>query len=182
MCRTDDALLTQMFECYHALLVRYLTRMTRCPQRAEDLAQVAWLKLLGACSRGGCAGLDEPELRAYLFTIARNAFLDEYTRKHEAVRTCCVDPDMFDTLADPGHGGMAPEESLEQQQSALRVRRALATLPAEQRRVILMWVRGTSIKDMAASCHAPADTVLSRKKYGFARLRARLGDPTPLAR
>lgn len=177
-----NELLADLFARHHRLLVAYLTRMTRCPQRAEDLAQTTWTKLLGAWSRGACAGLDERELRAYLFTIARNSFVDECTRKHEAVRTCCVDPAMLETLAGPERANLSPDEALERHQCAARLRRAIDTLPDAQRHVIQLWLHGTSIRDMAASCHAPADTVLSRKKYGLAHLRTRLMENTPASR
>jgi DNA-directed RNA polymerase specialized sigma24 family protein len=42
--------------------------------------------------------------------------------------------------------------------------------------VIVLWMAGTSIKDMAAACRAPTDTVLSRKKYAVARMRRSLAD------
>jgi DNA-directed RNA polymerase specialized sigma24 family protein len=48
-------------------------------------------------------------------------------------------------------------------------------LPAEQRKVILMWSQGASIREMASACDAPRDTVLSRKKYAVARLRNTIG-------
>ena len=48
-------------------------------------------------------------------------------------------------------------------------------LPAEQRKVILLWSQGASIREMAAACDAPTDTVLSRKKYAVARLRGTIG-------
>lgn len=163
--------LERLFIQHHGALVRYLTRMTRCAQRAEDLAQVAWLKVLSAYSRGACAVAEETELRAYLFTVARNAFLDEYTRKHEALRTRCVDPQALDGLAGAVAAGPGPDQEVERMQVRAVVRGAVARLPAEQRKVIGLWSGGASIRDMAATCHAPRDTVLSRKKYAVARLR-----------
>lgn len=169
-----DGVFEQLFTRHHAALVRFLTRMTRCPQRAEDLAQVAWLKVLSACNRGTCAASDENELRAYVFTVARNAFLDEYTRKHEALRTRCVDPFALDglgTASDPG-----PDQEVERMQVRAVVQGAVERLPAEQRRVIRLWSNGASIREMSAACCAPRDTVLSRKKYAVARLRGFFAD------
>ena len=163
--------LERLFIQHHAALVRYLTRMTRCSQRAEDLAQVAWLKVLSAHSRGACAVADETELRAYLFTVARNAFLDEYTRKHEALRTRCVDPMTLEGLGGAVAAGPGPEQQVEQMQLRDAVCGAVARLPAEQREVIGLWSGGASIRDMTSACRAPRDTVLSRKKYAVARLR-----------
>ena len=174
MSMTDTAEERQRFErlfaCHHRLLVRFLTRMTHCPQRAEDLAQVSWLKLISARERGACAAGSDGELRAYLFTIARNAFLDEYTRKHEAMRTRPVDPCVLDAMQS-GLQDEGPEQEIDRHQRALRLRQAVARLPAEQQKVIGMWSQGASIREMAAACAAPTDTVLSRKKYAVARLR-----------
>jgi DNA-directed RNA polymerase specialized sigma24 family protein len=60
----------------------------------------------------------------------------------------------------------------------MRIGQAIDALPAPQREVIRMWCAGTSIESMAARAAAPRDTVLSRKKYAFARMRQTLA---PLA-
>jgi len=181
MSSNDEGRIAALFRSHHRVLVICLTRMVRCPQRAEDLAQVAWLRLLAANARGSCDDLDDAALRAYLFTVARNAFLDEYTRKHEAIRTSAVDPFLIDMLASQsGDGTPGPDEAIERQQEASAVRAAVRDLPVAQRRVIALWACGTSIRDMASTCGSPPDTVLSRKKYALARMRGRLG-ATPLA-
>ncbi|MEX2148649.1 MAG: sigma-70 family RNA polymerase sigma factor [Steroidobacteraceae bacterium] len=170
-----DTSVERLYTRYHLLLVRFLTRMTHCPQRAEDLAQAAWLKLLGARSRGACPGGDESELRAYLFTVARNAFLDEYTRKHAVVRTRTIDPCLLDSLIDESGGSDGPEQDVARGQVYALLQGAVDRLPVEQRKVILMWSQGASIREMASACDAPRDTVLSRKKYAVARLRNTIG-------
>ena len=170
-----DTCIDQLYRRYHALLVRFLTRMTHSPERAEDLAQAAWLKLLAARSRGACACGDESELRAYLFTVARNAFLDEYTRKHGVVRTRTVDPGLLDALIDESGGSAGPEQEAERSQVNGLLQQAVERLPAAQRKVIQMWSQGASIREMASACRAPRDTVLSRKKYAVARLRGTIG-------
>ncbi len=170
-----DTSIDQLYRRYHPLLVRFLTRMTHSPERAEDLAQAAWLKLLGARTRGACASGEDSELRAYLFTVARNAFLDEYTRKHGIVRTRTVDPGLLDALIDESGGGAGPEQEVERGQVHDLLHGAVDRLPPEQRKVILMWSQGASIREMASACRAPRDTVLSRKKYAVARLRGTIG-------
>ena len=176
-CASDveKSLFERLYAGHHVMLVRFLTRMTRCPQRAEDLAQVAWLKLLGARSRGACKASGEAELRAYLFTVARNAFLDEYTRKHEAVRTRAVDPALLDVLINESSSAAGPDLAAEREQINAILRGAVKHLPAEQRKVLRMWSQGASIREMASECDAPTDTVLSRKKYAVARLRGCIG-------
>ncbi len=172
--RAERELFERLYRAYHLVLVRFLARMTRCPERAEDLAQVAWLKLLQARARGMCRMTEETELRAYLFTVARNAFLDEYTRKHEALRVRPTEPDLLEALAARNAVAPAPEQEAERTESSQHLAAALRALPEEQRRVISLWMAGTSIRDMAVACRAPADTVLSRKKYALARMRRTL--------
>ena len=166
-----QSVLADLFVRYHAMLVRFMTRRTRCPQRAEDLAQAAWLKLLSALDRGLCATRDSAELRAYVFEVAHNTWLDEYTRKHGEARTRSVDPGDLDRLRESGEGAPAPEEALQRLQVHALLRDAITALPTEQRRVIRLWCAGTSIRDMARTTQAPTDTVLSRKKYAIARMR-----------
>ncbi|MEZ5500763.1 MAG: RNA polymerase sigma factor [Steroidobacteraceae bacterium] len=166
--------ITQLFNHHHRSLVRFLFRMTRCPQRAEDLAQVAWLKVLDAQSRAACDCADEAQMRAFLFTVARNAFLDEYTRKHASTRTSATDPAILDTMIDHAVHESGPESAAQQDQVRKVLSSAVERLPAEQRKVLALWCGGSSIRDMAAKCQAPTDTVLSRKKYAIARLRGLL--------
>lgn len=159
-------------------LVGYLTRLSRCRSQAEDLAQLAWLKLLDAMRRNAVPAADESGLRAYLYAIARNTFLDECTRRHDATRTRPIDPVSLEALLTHGEAVPGPDQDLQRSQSAAALSRALDDLPEEQRAVILMWCAGTSIEVMAVRSAAPRDTVLSRKKYALAHLRRRLA---PLA-
>ena len=174
MSPAADAMFAGLFVRYHRMLVGFLARMTRCPQRAEDLAQVVWVKLLQAHARGEGPVCAEQEIRAYLFTIGRNAFLDEYTRKHEGARTTAMDPSVIDALPARSLTIPGPDEAVEREQISAFLQAAVDSLPAEQGRVVKMWLMGTSIKDMAIACAAPADTVLSRKKYALARMRVKL--------
>jgi RNA polymerase sigma-70 factor (ECF subfamily) len=166
--------LADLFVRYHAMLVRFMTRKTRCRQRAEDLAQAAWLKLLSALDRGLCGTRDSAELRAYLFEVAHNTWLDEYTRKHAESRTRSFDPNDLDRLRETGEGAPPPDELLQRAQVHALLRDAITALPVEQQRVIRLWCKGTSIREMAMTTRSPADTVLSRKKYAVARMRSAL--------
>lgn len=170
----DDARFGQLYAELHPRLVRFLTRLTGCAQRAEDLAQTTWIKVLAARATPWEVG-SESELRAYLYTAARNLFVDEYTRKHAATRTRSVAPHQIDLLAGGSAAAASPEDEVQREQTRRSLETALAALPDKQRQVILMWVGGTSIRDMAERAAAPVDTVLSRKKYALARMRGTLG-------
>ena len=164
-------MLADLFSRYHGLLVRFLMRKTRCPQRAEDLAQSAWLKLLSALGRGLCGTRDVGELRAYVFEVAHNTWLDEYTRKHGEARTRAFDPADIERMTEGDASTAGPDEQVQQAQMGALLRNAVTALPVEQQHVIRMWSQGTSIREMSRASAAPTDTVLSRKKYALARMR-----------
>lgn len=168
----DAVLLRSLFERENTMLVRFLTGLTHCWSTAEDLAQLTWLKLIGARRRGICADLLEADLRAYLYEVARNTFIDECTRKHESTRTRATDPtDLADLIARQDMSPSAEDECLRMERRAV-LWRAMQCLPEAQRDVVLMWSSGESTDDMMRKSTAPYDTVLSRKKYAFARMRS----------
>jgi RNA polymerase sigma-70 factor (ECF subfamily) len=154
-------------------LVRWLVRRTRNAAMAEDIAQSTWLKVLGAISKNRCDCSKPAELRGYLYTVARNTHLDECARDHGGQRTMPIDPAEFDEWPDDAPTG-DPESNAARQQADARLAAAIGRLPAEQRRVVLLWAQGISTKALSETCAAPTDTVLSRKKYAFARLRREL--------
>jgi RNA polymerase sigma-70 factor, ECF subfamily len=166
---------------YHQMLVQYLRRQARCPETAEDLAQQLWLKLLESASRGGSIPPDEPGFRAFLFTAARNLFIDECRRKHGTARTAPQPPeDIERVLAERGAHAIGVDELVANQQARALLRRAVDDLPSCQREVVGLWLEQASIASMVAATGAPRDTVLSRKKYGFRKLRDALRPLEPL--
>lgn len=160
---------------YHDMLVQYLRRHARCRDTAEDLAQQLWLKLLDWTRQGRFMPTDEPGVRAFLFSSARNLFLDECVRKHSASRTTRQPHDELEReLAARGGSSPQPDELLAALQVRTVVDAALAALPDCQREVVRLWMADASIEGMVAATSAPRDTVLSRKKYGFKKLRCSL--------
>jgi RNA polymerase sigma-70 factor, ECF subfamily len=174
----DRVALGRVYRREHPTLIRFLSRMTRCRDAAEDVAQIAWLKMICALRRGACAAADDHELRAYVYEVARNTFIDEHTRKHGLARTLATDPGVMAVLAAQALQAPSAEEELLRLERGTRIARAIDSLPTPQGEAVRMWCAGISIEDMAARAAAPRDTVLSRKKYAFARLRQSLA---PLA-
>jgi RNA polymerase sigma-70 factor (ECF subfamily) len=144
---------------------------------ADDLVQQLWLKLLEAARSGRFLPSDDAAVRSYLFTAARNLFLDECVRKHASSRTVSHDPQVLESLmsCDADFAGRSADELLEDEQRRVAVAAAIAHLSPPQRTVIRLWMSDTSIESMAVATGAPRDTVLSRKKYALHSLRARLG-------
>ncbi len=168
--------IAQQYRDHQPALIKYLTRLTGCRQRAEDLAHTIWMRLLTAKQRGDALPQEPSALRGYLLSSGRNLFIDEYARKHGQCRTLMVDPIDFESICDKGDSAANPEDLTARESLQLAVRKVIARLPVEQHRVVHLWSRGASIREMAQDTQAPVDTVLSRKKYAFARMRLELAD------
>lgn len=151
-------------------LRRYARALTGDSARADDLVQDtlerAWTRL-ALWQRGS-------DLRAWLFTVMHNVFVNQVAR--QAARR--EDPLLDD---DP----MIPVEAT--QERALETRdliAALERLPLEQREVLLLvGLEGLRYEEVAKVLGIPAGTVMSRLARGRERLRLLMsGAPQPALR
>jgi len=175
--RTDTVLLAavaegdkQAFaELYQDLAPRlrgFLLGRTRGDRvQADELVQetmlVVWKK----------AGTYDPRKAAvstWVFTIARNRFID---RCRKAMRP---EPDPDDPTFVPA-AETAPDTSLVEARRARRLHAALATLPDDQREVLIeSYFGGKPQSAVAQDLGVPLGTVKSRARLAMNRLRAAL--------
>lgn len=144
--------------------------------RAEDLAQEVFLKLYRSAERY------QPEERfgAFLFRVARNAWIDECRRRGvrpEASSTSGLEDELPSMPEDPAGRASTEEE-------AARVLELVAALPETHRAVFELAVLGEMAYDeIAATLGIPEGTVKSRMFYAVRRLRQawteRAGEGTP---
>ncbi|MTH76878.1 sigma-70 family RNA polymerase sigma factor [Paracoccus aestuariivivens] len=155
MSRKPDPILDQL-----PALRRYALALSRDEGEADDLVQEALLR--GHENRQGFrAG---GNLRAWLFGILRNAFLDRLRkRRAESRREAAV-------------AAFAPDSIDAPQDAAIRLaqlRQEFMQLPDEQREALsLVAIEGMSYADAAQLAEVPLGTLMSR----VARARARLRD------
>jgi RNA polymerase sigma-70 factor (ECF subfamily) len=148
-------------------LRRYARALCGDGQRADDLVQDTLERAIGKWSlwRQGS------DLRAWLFTIMHNVFVNQ-------IRRASRDPVPTDpaTLAEMDLPGSAVADTLTQVGG---IERALARLPEEQREVLLLVaLEGMSYEEVARTLDVPAGTVMSRLSRGRARLALLLeGEP-----
>jgi RNA polymerase sigma-70 factor (ECF subfamily) len=149
-------------------LRRYARSLTGDAWAADDLVQDT---LERACQRWQLwkAGSD---LRAWLFTLMHNLFIDgtrRAVRQHASQRV-----DIDDIANDlPGVGGV-PDQALDLQ-------RCLQRLPIEQREVLLLvTLHDLGYEEAARITGVPIGTVMSRLSRARARLRDLMeGRPVP---
>jgi RNA polymerase sigma-70 factor, ECF subfamily len=136
---------------------------------AEDLVQDTFARALGGASRFE----DGSNLRAWLFRILRNGFIDRARRRKIVLEI----PDEAIDAAIPESWDAAALEQL-RYVTAGEVMRAIAALPVEARIVVYLDVEGFSEAEIAEIVRCPPGTVKSRLSRAKARLRAVLKEST----
>jgi RNA polymerase sigma-70 factor (ECF subfamily) len=154
---TDAASLSAL---YYDRLLRYFSRTAGEREVARDLTQEVFLRV----SRTVIPIAPENQLAGWLFKIARNVALDHHRQRGRRPEA---------DLAS------APERATDgQQEMAIALRQALATLPDLDRDVFLLReVSGLSRDEIATACDLTPDAVRSRIHRTRLELRAVLAAP-----
>jgi RNA polymerase sigma-70 factor (ECF subfamily) len=149
-------------------LARHLCSTT---SDAEDIVQETYVRALG----GGARFASGSNLRAWMFRILRNCFIDQARRKKIVLE-----------IADDSIGERTANEvwdtaGLEQLRylAAADLERALATLPIELRFIVLLDAQGFHEIEIAEIARCAPGTVKSRLSRARARLRAALQGGQP---
>jgi RNA polymerase sigma-70 factor (ECF subfamily) len=122
--RGDASAFDAVYAAYHRRLYNYLYRLVG-RAAAEDLCQETWLKL----SRHATSLRDDTELGAWLFTVARNAWLS-----HK--RWLLVDAGRKrGVTVEPV---VAPDQATDARRRLDALERALAALPLPYREALLL--------------------------------------------
>ena len=146
-------------------LRRFARSLTRHVHDADDLVQLALERALGKLD----SWQPGSRLDSWMFTIVRNAWIDEVRSRSRRGEIAATDEHM-DTTPAPAGGA----------DDALAIQQAMARLPEEQRSaVLLVLVEGLSYKESAAVLGIPIGTLTSRLARGRDALQALLGDPVP---
>ena len=152
-------------------------RMTRNDAAAEDLVQETYLRAYKGFDRF----TEGTNLRAWLFRILTNLFINEYRRRKRRPEE--VDLGDTDSLymyrglgdADSARLSRSAEDELLDGLTSAEVRDAIESLPESYRvAVLLADVEGFAYKEIAEILDIPIGTVMSRLHRGRKRLRQTL--------
>ncbi|HEX8432925.1 MAG TPA: sigma-70 family RNA polymerase sigma factor [Longimicrobium sp.] len=146
-----------IFRRLYPSLFRYLYRLAGDSDAADDMAQEAFVRLLGR-------RLPEEEARLWLFTVATNLFRDRtrMSRRRERILT---------THPPAPSGFPRPDEALERSRAVQEVRAALTKIAPRDQQMLLMREEGFRYDEIAkAAGVAPGSvgTLLARAARRFA--------------
>jgi RNA polymerase sigma-70 factor (ECF subfamily) len=156
-------------------LFRLAYHLTGGEADAEDLVQDTYASAFGASSRF----TEGTNLRAWLFRILRNAYIDSYRRKRaNPVRGGFDDGEEPPDVAPPARELLRNDEELERLRSVVAedIEAALQTLSVDARTVILLDLEGLTETELARVLGCAVGTVKSRLTRARAALRERLRD------
>ncbi|MBU0492550.1 MAG: sigma-70 family RNA polymerase sigma factor [Chloroflexi bacterium] len=171
----DREAFAELVRRYQGRIYNMALRMTANPETAADLAQESFLRAYAALPRFDAAW----PLAPWLFTITANLCRSWLTRRR--LPTLSLDlPVTIDGEPVPREvpdERPAPDQLVEQQDLADRIRREIAGLPLEYRLVVeLRHFGDLSYDEIAQTLDIPLSDVKSRLFRGRRKLRERLGD------
>jgi RNA polymerase sigma-70 factor (ECF subfamily) len=177
----EDALMSRIAagneEAFRLLVVRweagvlgFLIHMLGSVEDAEDLLQDTFVQVFRKAGSYRPAGL----FKSWLFKIAGNLARSRL-RRRKVLKWVRFDP----VFHEPEDSGRGPDETLERDQQAAAVNRALDRLPARQKQaLVLNRFQGLRYREVAAAMDTTVPGVESLIQRALAALRSDLGaDP-----
>lgn len=158
---------TELFRRHNRALFNFIAWQCQGnTHEAEDITQKTWVKLMTRCADYR----PEAAFRTYLFQIARNTLIDQRKSAAEQRRE-----DLDESHLEIPAEDMSPEQELRLRQNLTLVRQALLSLPQAQREVVVLrFFSEMSLEEIAHTVGEGFETVKSRLRYAFSRLRREL--------
>lgn len=136
---------------------------------AEDVAQEAMVR---AWRHAASFDARKGSVSTWLLSITRNVAIDVVRVR----RPVAVDPDVLLALAEPAPGP-GPDELAARSDDASRLRAAIAELPSDQRRALVMaGLLGYTAREVSEAEAIPLGTAKTRIRTALLRLRAALSE------
>jgi RNA polymerase sigma-70 factor (ECF subfamily) len=168
----DVAAFEILYRRHNDALYRYLLRLCRHRDNADDIFQEVWGKIIKAADRYRPTA----KFTTFLYRVAHNCFIDYLRRNKRHTHTGNLDPD-----AQPDPGDL-PEMQAERSLARERLEVALQDLPDEQRDVFLLHEEaGLDLDEIATITSSNRETTKSRLRYAVKKLRIAIDEPAETA-
>jgi RNA polymerase sigma-70 factor (ECF subfamily) len=173
----DEAGFDVLIGAYAPRLFGYLARLTGSRQRADDLLQEVFVRLVRRIGEYQHDG----RFDAWIFRIATNVARDDVRQARRRRRIDGVEGvadgngEAFGRAVD--HRGRRVDAALETRDELDRLQRAIDELsPAEREVILLRHFSEMSFAEIANVMETPIGTALARAHRGLGRLRAAMGE------
>lgn len=164
----DVAAFDALYRRHKDPLYRYLFRLSRHRDSAEDIFQDVWGKIIKARANYRPTA----KFTTFLYRVAHNCFIDHIRRNKRHANPVDIEPDCH---ADPGE---KLETLTEKWLAKRRLDAALQLLPDDQRDVFLLREEADlSLDQIAAITGSNRETAKSRLRYAVKKLRAAIDEP-----
>ena len=163
IARGDEQALASLYDRYKVILFGLVLRILRRRDEAEDVLQELFLQVWKRATDFDAA---RGRPFTWLVTMARSRAIDRL-RSLDARNRAGVEA----ARAAGEEWADAVTDAIRSEQGEI-VRRALAELPEEQRRALLLaYFEGLTQTEIAARLNAPLGTIKTRMRSGMIRLR-----------
>ena len=151
-----------LFQSFAPRVKSYLIRLGAAAAQAEDLAQEA---MVSVWRRAGSYDARKAAASAWIFVIARNAWIDRLRREK-------VELAYLKGVDESTNDDELPDEAVERVETEAKMRAALETLSEDQRQVVkLSFFEDRPHSEIAAMLALPLGTVKSRLRLALMKLR-----------
>jgi len=176
--RGDVRAFERLYARHKGPTYRYFLRHTGEGAVAAELQQDLWLRVVRARERY----VAEARFTTWLYTLARHRLVDHWRARRgpgiaslDDAGTSSDDAEGADAAAPAGDDD--PLANVIDAEAGARLVSALSEVPAAQRDAFLLHVEaGLSLAEIAALAGVPAETIKSRLRYAYRRLRSALED------
>ncbi|MCU0304509.1 MAG: sigma-70 family RNA polymerase sigma factor [Thermoanaerobaculales bacterium] len=158
---------------YRDQLFKTALRLTRSVEESEDLLQETYLKAF----RHYHQFTEGTNLKAWLFRILKNSFINSYRRAKSRPQMLDFDElrDSGEGLEDTGPVATDPETDLLGRELDHEIREAVMALPHHYRMAVLMVdLQGLSYQEVADALEVPIGTIMSRLYRGRKKIERAL--------
>lgn len=163
MAAGDQDAFEMLVTRYHGPLLSYISNQLQDRQKAQDIVQETFVRLIRHYRQQGAL----EHVRSWLYRVALNQCKDYW--KSSVYRSEGLAGEEFPERSDPSAGA---EELLERQETSMEIAASLESLPAVQKNVVsLRFFHDMKLQEISELLDLPLSTVKTHLYNGLRKLK-----------